>query len=118
MSENFVSILGGRYITNGHVVKNASPYSLNPNPIAQVVVGGQVGYHLKFNKKRVFYSVDLIKAMYQQEAGNSTEVKTYTIKLNWKFFVTIGLILFILSVASCNINVKVDTQDTAQGDQT
>jgi hypothetical protein len=34
MSENFVSILGGRYITNGHVVKNASPYSLNPNPIA------------------------------------------------------------------------------------
>jgi hypothetical protein len=68
MSENFVSILGGRYITNGHVVKNASPYSLNPNPIAQVVVGGQVGYHLKFNKKRVFYSVDLIKAMYQQEA--------------------------------------------------
>ena len=73
MDDNYVSILGGRYITNGHIVKNASPYSVNSQPIAQVVVGGYVGYHLKYNKKRVFYSIELIRSMYEQEAGRSCE---------------------------------------------
>ena len=103
MSDKFVSILGGRYITNGHIVKNAGPMA-NQNPIAQVVVGGIVGYHLKYNKKRTFYSVELVRSMYENESSQKIE-KEVIFTLGWKSITAIVILIFILASTSCNVNI-------------
>jgi hypothetical protein len=101
MNELFVTILGGKYLTNGKIIKTASPHTLNPNPIAQVVIGGHVGYHLLQKGKKVFYSIELIEELYKQNLPIEQK-KTF---LSWKN-ITIILITMIIVMSVTTINIS------------
>jgi hypothetical protein len=108
MNNNFVTILGGKFLTNGKIVKTASPHTQNPHPIAQVVVGGHVGYHLLQKGKKVFYSLELIEELYKDNLPAPKKPKRKV----WRYIAIAIIIGLVLSVTTCDVTVKTNVTTT------
>jgi hypothetical protein len=94
-------------------VKTASPHTLNPQPIAQSVVGGHIGYHLTVNKRRVFYSLELVEAMYEQNLMIPVPVDPpRALKFGIKHIVIAMIaMIVVMSITTVNVTLTADNSE-------